>query len=81
MDKAKERALLEQEMDNLVAIGRARMPENGHTLYPCEVDWLSPAELATLHELKMRFVALQDTTAEIRARVAEKRRRRLMVTR
>lgn len=72
-----ERAHLEREIDKLVALGRARMPEQGNPLYPCETDWLSPEELATLQALQLRLTLLQDTTAEIRARVAAKRAARL----
>lgn len=68
-----ERAHLEREIDSLVAVGRARMPAQGNPLYPCETDWLSPEELATLQALQLRLTLLQDTTAEIRARVAAKR--------
>lgn len=75
--REQERAQVVLEIDSLVAIGRARMPEQGNPLYPCETDWLSPEELATLQALQLRLVRLEDTTAEIRARVAAKRATRL----
>jgi hypothetical protein len=78
--KEQERTQVEEEISNLVALGRARMPALGNPLYPCETDWLSPEELATLQALQLRLVLLQDTTTEIRARVAVKRAARRAIS-
>lgn len=77
MQRHEERASLEREIDDLVALGRSRMPAQGHSLYPCETDWLSPEELEKLQRLQLSLLAVEDTTAEIQARVAAKRAARI----
>ena len=71
--RSEARALVEAELDGIVASARARMPPQGSPLYPCETDWMTPEEMARYQALQLRLVELADTTAEIKARVAAKR--------
>ena len=65
-----------EAMDALLAKARARMPEASspqERLHPCELDWMTPEELAQLHELQLQYRKIAGSRDDARRRVAAKR--------
>jgi hypothetical protein len=74
------KAEIESELEDIIQAVRLRMEDVGPTmigLLPTEFDWMTPEERARQHELKLQLPSYGQEAMEAKARLKEKRRKRL----